>query len=152
MFTFFHNPFIAILKGAGPPGAPRGHFTLHRARDVTQLRGTRSRSLAEPNVYWLWCYNANTRIKTLQQDSHMSTTHDGQLALCKGRKQQMATLNTLWRILIPCCITAKEKQEKTGIFWDFSIIWMHIPNPMCLLNIWTNLVKFPIINNLKYVI
>ncbi len=95
MFTFFHNPFIAILKGAGPPGAPRGHFTLHRARDVTQLRGTRSRSLAEPNVYWLWCYNANTRIKTLQQDSHMSTTHDGQLALCKGRKQQMATLNTL---------------------------------------------------------
>ncbi len=137
MFTFFHNPFIAILKGAGPPGAPRGHFALHRARDVTQLRGTRSRSLAEPNIYGLGCYNANTGIKTLQQYSYMSMTHDALLVLYNCRKQQTATLNTLWRILIPCYITAKEKSPEISA-----------TRCVCLLNIWTNLVKLPVINNL----
>lgn len=53
VFTFLYDPLITILKGAGPPGAPRRQLTLHRTRDVAHLRGARSGSCAQAAVHRL---------------------------------------------------------------------------------------------------
>lgn len=50
--TFFCRLVLAVLVGAGSPGAPRGHLALHWAANVAELGGVRGRTQTQVAVHW----------------------------------------------------------------------------------------------------